>query len=90
MRACTVLSRRYHPCLRRPVHHVGVLDASYLYSGVNVVEECVFDRSLTSRRVNLFDTDLKYANVISFAEALTAVQQVRHRSSAERRRTPLR
>jgi hypothetical protein len=28
--------------------------------------------------------------VISFAEALTAVQQVRHRSSAERRRTPLR
>jgi len=50
-----------------------VLDASYLNYGVNVVEDCVFDRSQTSHRVNLFDMDMKYANVISLDDALKAV-----------------
>lgn len=50
-----------------------VLDASYLNYAVNVVEECVFDRSATSHRVNLFDMDMKYANVISVADALKAI-----------------
>jgi maleamate amidohydrolase len=60
-----------------------VLDASYLNYGVNVVEECVFDRSLTSHRVNLFDMDMKYANVISLAEALRALKDIPDRSSGE-------
>lgn len=54
-----------------------VLDASYLDLGVNVVEECVFDRSMTSHRVNLFDIDMKYGNVISVADALKAVAKAR-------------
>jgi maleamate amidohydrolase len=48
-----------------------VLDASYLNYGVTVVEDCVFDRSVTSHHVNLFDMDMKYANVRSLTEVLT-------------------
>jgi len=50
-----------------------VLDAHYLNYGVNVVEEAVFDRSVTSHRVNLFDMDMKYANVLPIADITTAV-----------------
>ncbi|HZW54818.1 MAG TPA: isochorismatase family protein [Nitrososphaerales archaeon] len=46
-----------------------VVDAfSYNYN-VGVVEECVFDRGELSHKVNLFDMDSKYANVISFDQA---------------------
>lgn len=46
-----------------------VIDAfSYNYR-VLVVEECVFDRGEVSHKVNLFDMDQKYANVISLADA---------------------
>jgi len=46
-----------------------VMDAfSYNYK-VGVVEECVFDRGELSHKVNLFDMDSKYANVISLDEA---------------------
>jgi nicotinamidase-related amidase len=35
-----------------------------------VVEDCVYDRGLTSHLVNLFDIDSKYADVISLGDAL--------------------
>jgi maleamate amidohydrolase len=50
-----------------------VLDASYRNFGVTVVEEAVFDRSLTSHRVNLFEIDRKYASVTPIAEVLEAL-----------------
>lgn len=47
-----------------------VIDAfSYGYR-VAVIGECVFDRGLISHKVNLFDMDQKYADVISLREAL--------------------
>jgi hypothetical protein len=33
--------------------------------------ECVADRSLTSHQVNLFDMDMKYADVVPLAEVLS-------------------
>jgi len=39
-----------------------------------VVEECVYDRSETSHRVNLFDIDAKYADVIALADAIAYVE----------------
>jgi nicotinamidase-related amidase len=42
-----------------------------------VVEECVYDRSDTSHRVNLFDIDAKYADVIGLAEAIAYVESRR-------------
>ena len=45
-----------------------VVDAfSYNYK-VAVVEECTFDRGQASHRVNLFDMNAKYADVISLTE----------------------
>lgn len=38
-----------------------------------VIEDCVYDRSVRSHQVNLFDIDSKYADVISLADALTYV-----------------
>jgi nicotinamidase-related amidase len=47
-----------------------VIDAfSYNYR-VAVVEECVFDRGQASHKINLFDMNAKYADVISLKEAL--------------------
>lgn len=50
-----------------------VLDAHYRNYGVTVVEETVFDRSLTSHRVNLFDIDQKYANVTPLSQTLDGI-----------------
>lgn len=52
-----------------------VLDAQYLNYGVTVIAECVFDRSFTSHRVNLFDMDMKYANVMSLSETLSGLKR---------------
>jgi hypothetical protein len=35
-----------------------------------VVEECTYDRSLISHKVNLFDLHHKYADVMHFEEVL--------------------
>ncbi|MED1792805.1 isochorismatase family protein [Brevibacillus nitrificans] len=52
-----------------------VVDAfSYNYQ-VIVPEECVFDRSLTSHAINLFDMQQKYADVISTEELIQALTQ---------------
>ena len=46
-----------------------VLDAFSLNYRVAVVEECTFDRVQASHAINLLDMDLKYADVVSLADA---------------------
>ena len=41
-----------------------------------VVEECTFDRFELSHLVNLFDMNIKYADVITLREALDYVKTV--------------
>ncbi len=48
-----------------------VVDAFSYNFKVVVVEECVFDRGQTSHKVNLFDMQAKYADVVSLAAALS-------------------
>ena len=43
--------------------------ASYDYF-VAIPEECVADRALVPHKVNLFDMDMKYADVIPLKEVL--------------------
>ena len=47
-----------------------VIDAFSYNLRVSVVEECVFDRIQASHKINLFDMDLKYADVVSLQEAI--------------------
>lgn len=46
-----------------------VIDAFSYNFRVCVVEECVFDRGQASHKINLFDMNAKYADVISLREA---------------------
>ena len=46
-----------------------VTDAASYGFKVGVIEECVFDRGEVSHKINLFDMNAKYANVMSIAEA---------------------
>jgi nicotinamidase-related amidase len=62
-----------------------VLDANYRNFGVTVIEEAVFDRSLTSHRVNLFEIDRKYANVTPIAGVLRAIANTTRDLSAASR-----
>jgi maleamate amidohydrolase len=41
-----------------------------------VIEDCVYDRSPTSHRVNLFDIQAKYADVIPVEDALTYLDSI--------------
>lgn len=54
-----------------------VVDAYSHGFKVAVVEECVFDRSQLTHKVNLFDMHHKYADVIHLREALDYLDQVR-------------
>jgi maleamate amidohydrolase len=47
-----------------------VVDAFSYNFKVVVVEECVFDRGQASHRVNLFDMQAKYADVVPLEAAL--------------------
>ncbi len=47
-----------------------VIDAFSYNFRVSVVEECVFDRGQASHKINLFDMNAKYADVISLNDAL--------------------
>lgn len=50
-----------------------VIDAfSYNYK-VGVIEDCTFDRGQTSHKVNLFDMDSKYSDVMSMDEVIEYV-----------------
>ena len=51
-----------------------VVDAFSHGFTVGVVADCVFDRSMTSHAVNLFDMDQKYADVLDLPEAIRVVQ----------------
>ena len=51
-----------------------VIDAfSYNYS-VSVVEECTFDRGQSSHKINLFDMNMKYADVVSLEETVDYIK----------------
>lgn len=50
-----------------------VVDAFSYNLQVTVVEECVFDRGEASHKVNLFDMNAKYADVVPLAEALAYI-----------------
>ncbi|MEH7113179.1 isochorismatase family protein [Neobacillus niacini] len=53
-----------------------VVDAfSYNYK-VIVPEECVFDRSITSHAINLFDMQQKYADVVKTEEVIEKLKQL--------------
>jgi len=52
-----------------------VVDAFSHGFAVGVVADCVFDRSMTSHAVNLFDMDQKYADVLDLPEAIQVVQE---------------
>ena len=57
-----------------------VVDAfSYNYP-VMVVEECTFDRGRIPHVINLFDMDQKYANVVSFEEAVDYMESATERN----------
>jgi len=62
-----------------------VVDAFSYNLSVGVVEEAVFDRGEISHKVNLFDMNAKYADVISLAEAEAYLAGLPHPSHRERR-----
>jgi nicotinamidase-related amidase len=47
-----------------------VIDAFSYNFKVSVVEECVFDRGQASHKINLFDMNMKYADVVSLKETV--------------------
>jgi maleamate amidohydrolase len=49
---------------------------------VSIVEECVFDRSLLSHKVNLFDLHHKYADVMKLEEVKDQLRQERPRKGS--------
>ena len=53
-----------------------VIDAFSYNFRVSVVEECVFDRGQASHKINLFDMNAKYADVISVKEALEYIRSL--------------
>src|SRR5262249_24820053 len=61
-----------------------VVDAAAKGFKVGVVEECVFDRTEASHAINLFDMDQKYADVISFQDALKFIETEAHTQIEER------
>ncbi len=60
-----------------------VVDASAHGYPVFVVEECCYDRLELSHLVNLFDINLKYADVISLEEALGYVAKTEERADVK-------
>jgi nicotinamidase-related amidase len=58
-------------CVRASV----IDDFSYIYK-VSVIEECVFDRLIASHKVNLFDMNAKYADVIPLSDAIEYVRSL--------------
>jgi nicotinamidase-related amidase len=53
-----------------------VVDAFSLNFKVAVPQECVYDRSITSHKVNLFDIGQKYADVMTTKELIAALQHI--------------
>jgi nicotinamidase-related amidase len=59
-----------------------VVDAFSYNFKVAVVEECVFDRGQTSHKVNLFDMQAKYADVVPLEAALSYLDELSREQSA--------
>lgn len=53
-----------------------VIDAFSYNFNVLVVEDCTFDRSMIVHKVNLFDMDAKYSNVITVTEAVSYLDKM--------------
>jgi maleamate amidohydrolase len=53
-----------------------VVDAFSLNFKVAVPQECVYDRSITSHKVNLFDMGQKYADVMPVAQLMEELRRV--------------
>jgi maleamate amidohydrolase len=53
-----------------------VIDAFSYNFKVSVVEECVFDRGQASHKINLFDMNMKYADVVSLKETLEYIERL--------------
>jgi nicotinamidase-related amidase len=51
-----------------------VLDAFSYNIPLAVVEECTFDRGEVSHKINLFDMQAKYADVVSLADTLAFIR----------------
>ena len=51
---------------------------------VSIVEECVFDRSPLSHKVNLFDMHHKYCDVMKLDEVKEKIKQERPRKASNR------
>jgi hypothetical protein len=49
---------------------------------VSIVEECVFDRSPLSHKVNLFDLHHKYSDVMKLEEVKESLKQERPRKAS--------
>jgi nicotinamidase-related amidase len=52
------------------------VDAFSLNFKVAIPQECVFDRSITSHKVNLFDLSQKYADVLPTADLIAKLQAI--------------
>ncbi|MGH6784613.1 MAG: isochorismatase family protein, partial [Sphingomicrobium sp.] len=59
------------------------VDAYSLGYHVSIVEECVFDRSPLSHKVNLFDLHHKYADVMHLDEVVAHLDATRMDRAAE-------
>src|ERR1043166_472014 len=57
------------------------VDAYSLGYHVSIVEECVFDRSILSHKVNLFDMHHKYSDVMKLDEVKESLRQERPRKT---------
>lgn len=53
-----------------------VIDAFSYNFRVAVVEECVFDRGQASHKVNLFDMNMKYADVVKLKEVIEYLEDL--------------
>jgi nicotinamidase-related amidase len=65
------------------------VDAKMLGYKVGVVEECVFDRNWLSHKVNLFDLNCKYADVIFLDEAVAYLQSIREERQSTEQTVPV-
>jgi maleamate amidohydrolase len=59
-----------------------VVDAFSYNFKVAVVEECVFDRGQTSHKINLFEMQAKYADVVPLEAALSYLDELSRELSA--------
>ena len=55
-----------------------VLDAFSYNFRVALIEECVFDRMQVSHKINMFDMNLKYADVVSLQDSVEYINSLPH------------